>query len=212
MPKNQKSVFLEKTNHKLTKNYTFREDLAVIFDLEFTSWPGSLERNWSLANECKDIIQMGAVKIETIGNLKEVSCFELLVKPIKNPTLSEYIKNFTGITQEKIEKDGVLFPLALSHFIKFIGEKPIDIMSNGGDEKVIEENCRIHDITFPSILKKSTDLKFYFSENLNMSQKHYTSAMLPELFGLSNHEKQHDALGDARSIAQVLRFLFLKKI
>jgi len=62
-----------------------------------------------------------------------------------------------------------------------------------------------------SILKKSTDLKFYFSENLNMSQKHYTSAMLPELFGLNNHEKQHDALGDARSIAQVLRFLFMKK-
>ena len=31
--------------------------------------------------------------------------------------------------------------------------------------------------------------------------------MLPELFGLNNHEKLHDALGDARSISQALRYL-----
>ena len=187
--------------------HIFTEDKAVVFDLEFTSWPGSHERNWGLPNEEREIIQIGAVKIETTGDMREVDSFQILVRPLKNPILSDYIVNLTEITQEKVEKEGILFPLALSRFINFIGEHPIDILSNGGDEEVIEENCQIHNIPFLSIFKKSTDLKIYFSEVLGISRKNCTSGMLPELFGLNNHEKQHDALGDARSISQALRYL-----
>ena len=187
--------------------HIFTEDKAVVFDLEFTSWPGSNERNWSLPNEDREIIQIGAVKIETTGDMREVDSFQILVRPLKNPILSNYIVNLTEITQEKVEKEGILFPLALSRFINFIGEHPIDILSNGGDEEVIEENCQIHNIPFLSIFKKSTDLKIYFSEVLGISRKNCTSGMLPKLFGLNNHEKQHDALGDARSISQSLRYL-----
>tara|TARA_B100000378_G_scaffold259159_1_gene238942 strand:- start:86 stop:667 length:582 start_codon:yes stop_codon:yes gene_type:complete len=187
--------------------HIFTEDKAMVFDLEFTSWPGSNERNWSLPNEDREIIQIGAVKIETTGDMREVDSFQILVRPLKNPILSDYIVNLTEITQEKVEKEGILFPLALSRFINFIGEHPIDILSNGGDEEVIEENCQIHNIPFLSIFKKSTDLKIYFSEVLGISRKNCTSGMLPELFGLNNHEKQHDALGDARSISQALRYL-----
>ena len=187
--------------------HIFTEDKAVVFDLEFTSWPGSNERNWSLPNEDREIIQIGAVKIETTGDMREVDSFQILVRPLKNPILSDYIVNLTEITQEKVEKEGILFPLALSRFINFIGEHPIDILFNGGDKEVIEENCQIHNIPFLSIFKKSTDLKIYFSEVLGISRKNCTSGMLPELFGLNNHEKQHDALGDARSILQALRYL-----
>ena len=187
--------------------HIFTEDKAVVFDLEFTSWPGSNERNWSLPNEDREIIQIGAVKIETTGDMREVDSFQILVRPLKNPILSNYIVNLTAITQEKVEKEGILFPLALSRFINFIGEHPIDILFNGGDKEVIEENCQIHNIPFLSIFKKSTDLKIYFSEVLGISRKNCTSGMLPELFGLNNHEKQHDALGDARSISQALRYL-----
>mgnify|MGYP001080222749 FL=1 len=187
--------------------HIFTEDKAMVFDLEFTSWPGSNERNWSLPNEDREIIQIGAVKIETTGDMREVDSFQILVRPLKNPILSDYIVNLTEITQEKVEKEGILFPLALSRFINFIGEHPIDILSNGGDEEVIEENCQIHNIPFLSIFKKSTDLRIYFSEVLGISRKNCTSGMLPALFGLNNHEKQHDALGDARSISQSLRYL-----
>ena len=189
--------------------HIFTEDKAVVFDLEFPSWPGSNERNWSLPNEDREIIQIGAVKIETTGDMREVDSFQILVRPLKNPILSNYIVNLTAITQEKVEKEGILFPLALSRFINFIGEHPIDILSNGGDEEVIEENCQIHNIPFLSIFKKSTDLKIYFSEVLGISRKNCTSGMLPKLFGLNNHEKQHDALGDVRSISQALRYLLM---
>ena len=185
----------------------FTENKAVVFDLEYTSRPGSHERNWSLPNEDREIIQIGAVKLETTGDMQEVDSFQILVRPLKNPILSDYIVNLTAITQKKIENKGVPFPLALPRFINFIGDHPIDIFFNGGDADVIEENCQIHNIPFLSIFKKSTDLKIYFSEILKVSPKICTSAMLPELFGLINPEKKHDALGDARSITQALRYL-----
>ena len=55
--------------------HIFTEDKAMVFDLEFTSWPGSNERNWSLPNEDREIIQIGAVKIETTGDMREVDSF-----------------------------------------------------------------------------------------------------------------------------------------
>ena len=187
--------------------HIFTEDKAVVFDLEFTSWPGANERNWSLPDEAREVIQIGAVKIETTGDMREVDSFQILVRPLKNPILSDYIVNLTEITQEKVEKDGVSFPLALSRFLKFIGEFPINVLTNGGDEEIIEENCEINKIPFPPIFIKSTNLRSHFSEILGVSRKDCISGRLPSLCGLESHEKQHDGLGDARSISQALRYL-----
>ena len=192
-------------------DYLFTKDKVVIFDLEFTSWPGSNERNWSLPEEDREVIQIGATKIEMTGNMREIDSFQIIVRPLKNPILSEYIIDLTSITQERIEREGVLFPLALSRFINFIGKLPIGICSNGGDEEVIEENCQIHAIAFPFIFAKAVNLKYYFSNILSISQRDCISGKLPELFGLNSHEKLHDALGDARSISQALRYLRMKK-
>ena len=101
--------------------YLFKEDKALIFDLEFTSWPGSNERNWSLPEEDREIIQIGAIKIELTGKMRELDSFQILVRPLKNPILSDYFVDLTGITQDKVEKNGVLFPVALSQFVNFIG-------------------------------------------------------------------------------------------
>ena len=190
----------------------FSENKAVIFDLELTSWPGSNERNWSLPDEHREIIQIGAVKIETEGDMQEINTFQILVRSLINPILSDYIIDLTGITQEKIHRDGVSYPLALSRFINFIGENPINIFCNGDDKDVIEENCKIHGRPFPYIFKQSTNLKHFFSIHLGISRKECISGKLPELFGLKNHEILHNALGDARSIIQALRHLRMKEI
>jgi inhibitor of KinA sporulation pathway (predicted exonuclease) len=144
-------------------------------------------------------------------NMWEVDSFQILVRPLKNTVLSGYIVGLTSITQERVEREGVLFPIALSRFTSFIGELPVGICSNGGDEEVIEENCQIHTLPFPLIFTKAVNLKYYFSNILGISKRDCISGKLPELFGLNSHEKLHDALGDARSISQVLRYLRMKK-
>ena len=183
---------------------------AVIFDLEFTSWSGSNERNCSLPGEDREVVQIGAIKIETSKGLRETDSFNILVRPLKNPALSEYFVNLTGITQEKIDNQGYSFPDALLRFMGFIGKPPINILSNGGDEDVIEENCQIHDIPYPAVFLRSLNSNPYFSEILNIREKDCISGMLPEMFGLDSDKKPHNALGDARSISQVLRYLEVK--
>lgn len=189
----------------------FSENKAVIFDLELTSWPGTNERNWSLPDEHREIIQIGAVKIETAGCMREINTFQIFVQSIKNPILSDYIIGLTGIKQEIIDQYGVSLPLALSHFKNFIGKNPINMFCNGDDKNVIEENCKIHGISFPSVIKQTIDLKHYFSRILQISEKDCISGKLPELFGLKNQEILHNALGDARSIIRALRHLRMKE-
>ena len=106
----------------------FTEDKAVIFDLEFTSWPGSNERMWSLPEENREVVQIGAVKIETTNGLREMGSFTILVQPLKNPVLSEYFVKLTGITQAQVDNQGSPFPNALAHFTDFIGKSPVNIL------------------------------------------------------------------------------------
>jgi inhibitor of KinA sporulation pathway (predicted exonuclease) len=183
----------------------FTEDKAVIFDLEFTSWPGSNERNWSLPEEDREVVQIGAIKVATSKGLRELDSFNVLVRPLKNPFLSEYFVNLTGITQEQVENHGAIFPNALFRFMEFIGNSPINILSNGADEDVIEENCLIHAIPLPEIFTRALDSRPYFSKILNIPEKDCCSGMLPQMFGLDNDKRPHDALEDARSISQIFR-------
>ena len=37
---------------------------AVIYDLEFTTWPGALERNWLGKGEYREIIRIGAIIVD----------------------------------------------------------------------------------------------------------------------------------------------------
>ena len=38
-----------------------KTNTVLFFDTEYTSWEGSISRNWSEPNEFKEIVQIGAV-------------------------------------------------------------------------------------------------------------------------------------------------------
>jgi hypothetical protein len=40
------------------------ETQVVVFDTEFTAWRGSMERNWAGPGEFREIVQIGAVRID----------------------------------------------------------------------------------------------------------------------------------------------------
>ena len=52
----------------------------VVFDTEFTAWEGSLERDWRGEDEYREIVQIGAVIVET-DNFDELDSFSVFVKP-----------------------------------------------------------------------------------------------------------------------------------
>ena len=43
-------------------------DKIIIFDLEWTSWPGFLESEWVMPGKHRKIIQIGAVKLDCRKN------------------------------------------------------------------------------------------------------------------------------------------------
>ncbi|MEK7109115.1 MAG: 3'-5' exonuclease, partial [Patescibacteria group bacterium] len=93
----------------------------VLFDTEFTSWEGAMARNWSGPGEYREVIQIGAIRVD---KLQEAGSFCVYVKPIKNPELSAFIKELTGISQETVDKEGKPLGEALSGFKDFVGDLP----------------------------------------------------------------------------------------
>ncbi len=88
----------------------------IIFDTEYTSWEGAMASDWSEPWQEKEIIQIAAIKIK---NDKVIDSFDCLVRPVKNPLLSEYIIELTGITNEDIQANGLSFKQAYGNFIEF---------------------------------------------------------------------------------------------
>ena len=92
-----------------------------ILDIEYTAWKKSLENNWNKDNEWREIIQIGAILISHKNNqYKIVSELNLYVKPTINPTLSQYIIDLTGITQEQIDVHGINSNLQRTNLINFL--------------------------------------------------------------------------------------------
>ncbi|MEO3868885.1 3'-5' exonuclease [Nonomuraea sp. B12E4] len=108
----------------------------VIFDLEFTSWPGALEQNWSAPGQRREIVQIGALRLREDFSIVEE--YEALVRPVTNPILSAYFTELTGIEQEAVDQDGLPPATALDEFLGFCEDQTV--LSYGNDMVVLGEN------------------------------------------------------------------------
>jgi len=179
-------------------------DKFIIFDTEYTAWEGSRERGWGKEWEHKEIVQIGAIIVE---DLEEKESFLEYIKPVKNPVLSEYFIDLTGITQEDVDTQGRSFPDVLEEFLKWTRGLPL--YSFGDDMIEIRENCELLDMPCLFDTEKSLDARLIFRE-AGIDDSKYYSGTIPEAFGLTPPPNAHDALNDARSILVALQALHNK--
>ncbi|MBM3545750.1 MAG: exonuclease domain-containing protein [Alphaproteobacteria bacterium] len=175
--------------------------MIVVFDLELTAWPGSAERNWSAPGEHPEIIQIGAVRLDE--NLDEVAAVDLAVKPRLNPILSDYIKDLTGITQERIDGEGIDLGDALAR-LAALADGAHALCCNGGDAQWIDRNVTLAGIANPLAGALFVNVSPHFRRATGRGT-HVVSSSLPEVFGFSDTGRAHDGLADARAIAEALR-------
>ena len=180
---------------------------VIIIDLEYTSWKGSLERNWSDDGEFREIIQLGAVKakVNNQGFSKEGS-FERLVKPVKNPLLSDHFVNLTGISNSMLSTHACGFSEALDEFGRFSSDIS-QIWSIGFDGEVLRENAILNQISYPFKRDMVYNIRPALAKVLGLPESSVISCKLPELVGLSPSVKQHSALDDTLSIHRALKHL-----
>ncbi|MEX1112750.1 MAG: 3'-5' exonuclease [Candidatus Andersenbacteria bacterium] len=175
----------------------------VVFDLEWTAWEGSQQRQWSGLNEYREVYDIGAVLVEgedfeIIDTYRQLVTFEL------TPTLPEYSQQLTGIIQADIDQNGILFSKALPAFDAFT--RGHDLYNWGvGDPQAIAESCQLKNVSNP-FEGRVHDIRPVFMQQ-GIPVEHYMSSTIVEYFGKENKRTAHQGLDDATNIVEALRLL-----
>jgi inhibitor of KinA sporulation pathway (predicted exonuclease) len=181
--------------------------VVVFYDVEHTSWKGFRESGWDMPGKFMEIVQIGAVRIDVADDWQELGVFSAYVKPIRNPTLSDYFTDLTGITQQSVDTEGHSFPDAMDLFMEFMNGEDAPVASHGVDHEVIALNCDYTGISVPSIFEGAINLRPWIANRMDVREGKYTSADLPQKLGLEHDGPAHDALGDARAVAATIMHL-----
>jgi inhibitor of KinA sporulation pathway (predicted exonuclease) len=171
--------------------------IITIFDLEYTAWECSMARHWLTPGEYREVVQIGAVKLNA-DTFAELDAFDALVRPRINPRLSAYFQNLTGITQEAVTVRGVDFAEAYARFLDFAGDGPIAAF--GRDEQVLVDNLRLYGIEGAHPLPVFYDLRGWFAVQ-GLDPRGMLSCDIAPALGLPFMGHTHNALHDARSLA-----------
>lgn len=124
----------------------------IICDLEATCWAG--ERR----PDKMEIIEIGAVKLASAAG-PVLDDFCAFVRPLLEPSLSDFCRELTGITQADV--DGAeSFPVVLQRFLAWMGEPPLVFCSWGRyDLNQLRQDCARHNIDFPPHFARHVNVK-----------------------------------------------------
>jgi inhibitor of KinA sporulation pathway (predicted exonuclease) len=180
--------------------------LFVIYDLEFTAWPGSQERGWTGDQEFREIVQIGAVRVDE-DSLEADAEFDVLIRPARNPYLSPYFEDLTGITNDAVAAEGQDFASAFNAFLKFCGGAYA--LSYGNDMVIIGENLILQ---FPAGEAPATPLPPFINVRPHINRsipatRTLSAGALHEALGSPPRGRAHNALTDCYGILDALRHL-----
>ncbi|MFD9114141.1 3'-5' exonuclease [Streptomyces bottropensis] len=182
----------------------------VIFDLEFTTWPGAMDQHWSAPGQLREIVQIGALRLNEEYSVVET--YDALVRPVVNPVLSPFLTALTGIEQGAVDRDGLAPARALSDFLAFCRGR--SVLSYGNDMLVLGENigwarARGEEIEHSALTPGFVNIRPWLNAAAPNTAG-VNSGRLWQALGLSRpatEGDEHSALFDCHSIATALRHL-----
>lgn len=171
---------------------------GVVFDLEFTAWEGSWDAGWSRPGEYKELVQIGAVKVD--ARFTVIAEFDRIVRPRLNPELSDYMKRLTGITKDIVQSRGVDFVDAFSDFVTFAAGLPI--FAFGRDDLVIADNLRLYGLKHLPPMPEFHDLRGWLTaQGINLARPNFHACDVGPAAGVPFVGQTHNGLADAVSVA-----------
>jgi inhibitor of KinA sporulation pathway (predicted exonuclease) len=168
----------------------------IIVDLEATCW---LDGQKPL-EQTSEIIEMGCVKFEIATGIivKEMS---ILVKP-QFSQVSPFCTELTTITQDLLDKEGVLFPEALEIFKREFKPRETAWMSYGDyDRKQVDRNCDLYKVKNP-FSSTHHNIKNLFAITRKLNKEVGMDGAL-KLLGFSLAGTHHRGLDDAKNIYKI---------
>jgi len=169
---------------------------AVVFDLEFTAWRGSMEQRWLRPGEYREVVQIGAVRVDakSITNGGE---FSVLAKPRLNPVLSPYFEELTGVTNHMVAANGVDFAETYRAFVAFADGN--SLFAFGRDDLVLRDNLKLYGLTDVPILPACTNIALWLAEQ-GIDPRGLHACDIAQAAGAQFTGCRHNALDDARSV------------
>jgi DNA polymerase III epsilon subunit-like protein len=175
---------------------------AIVYDLEFTAWDGSMRHRWLRPGEFKEVVQIGAVKVDPL-TLAPRETFSVLVRPRINSVLSPYLEKLTGITTQMLREDGRDFADAYAAFLDFADGGICSAF--GRDELVFEENIRLYGIAPPPAPAYRDSRPWFRAQGFETVGMH--SCDIGPKLGVPFDGHAHNALADSLSVAAGMRVL-----
>lgn len=188
------------------ENFFTTQTEIVVYDTEFTTWEGAMQRQWSGLDEHRELVQLAAQKIN-LQTQQVVSSFEMLAKPEINSKLSGYFIELTHITQAQVDQEGVSFAALYQQFMNWAaGNKKYSFsqtLDEGSDMGVLKENIALYalPIELPEA-EFATVTTVFQAAGIDTTQ--YNSGRLYQAFALELEGHQHNAMHDVNSIVASL--------
>lgn len=179
---------------------------VVLYDLEYTAWDGSVATGWLRPGEFREVVQIGAVKLDA-QTLECIAEFDRLVRPRINKQLSAYFAALTGITNAALAERGCDFRDAYEGFVAFAGGGPI--VSYGRDDRVLVYNLALYGIQNAQPLPEHRNIAPWLNAN-GVVTKGLHACDIAGACGAQFNGRAHDALDDARSLAAGARALIAR--
>lgn len=191
----------------------------IVFDLEATCWNIRHEVQSAVTDEERykqenemEIIQIGAYKVHyKTFEIMDYS-FDMFVKPVLNPILTDYCKNLTNITQEQIDNLGLPFHEAYSYFMDWADNPRAFIGWGNGDYELLRYDCIRHHKRTEEEFRCFPRYKYVNGKSLYQYWKGIRSKGLQASVDRAKLKFEgipHNALADAKMTVQVLREAWL---
>ncbi|WP_299048563.1 exonuclease [uncultured Tateyamaria sp.] len=187
---------------------------ALIYDCEFATAPGAPQRFWCGPLDPDPVVfQIGAVRLSLDPPFDALARFEVLIRPMGRDgapmQLHPLNATLTGVSDDRLAREAVPLAEALDRFAAFAGEDRI--WAWGKDEfNLMAISCYVAGIAPPIPATRFGNAPELFLEAgvpLDVIHSLRSNTMLDH-FGLTLPDARgHDALGDARMVAEVLRHL-----
>jgi 3'-5' exoribonuclease 1 len=188
---------------------------ALLLDLEFACWEGSLKEGWPDPARPPEVIEIGGVAYDLDAE-KSLASFTTFVRPRLNPVLSAYCRSLVHVSQREI--DGALpLPEALKQLAEWETQLRVPSLptcSWGVNDRLFlaRDACR-QDCADPFAARPHIDLRPLvgltagFSSNATPDRDE-----VRRVLSLSPNLDRHRALADALDLGQFCRIVKRQQI
>ena len=174
----------------------------LVIDLEATC----CDDNTFPRNEM-ETIEIGAVMV-CRRTLLSVDEFQTFVSPVRNPVLTDFCRDLTGITQSQVET-APPFKTALQNLTNWAESFSGFTFCSWGDydRTQLISDCKFHGIPFP-LGERHINLKAEFASCRGLRKKTGVQGALRTV-GLQFIGSHHRGIDDARNIASLVPYIYL---